>query len=56
MTDTLYDDKPGTPSARGLTIDRVFTTEGVHPYDEVTWEKRSHFTNCEPVCFAFFNS
>ena len=40
MTDTLYDDKPGTPSARGLTIDRVFTTEGVHPYDEVTWEKR----------------
>ena len=25
---------------RGLTIDRVFTTEGVHPYDEVTWELR----------------
>ena len=24
----------------GLTIDRVFTTEGVHPYDEVTWERR----------------
>lgn len=25
---------------RGLTIERVFTTEGVHPYDEVTWELR----------------
>ncbi|GAB3925716.1 ribonucleoside-diphosphate reductase subunit alpha [Microlunatus endophyticus] len=30
--------KPGLTS--GLTIDRVFTTEGVHPYDEVTWESR----------------
>jgi ribonucleoside-diphosphate reductase alpha chain len=27
-------------SKRGLTIHRVFTTEGVHPYDEVTWETR----------------
>ena len=26
-----------TPS---LTIDRVFSTEGVHPYDELTWERR----------------
>ncbi|MGO4955678.1 vitamin B12-dependent ribonucleotide reductase [Luteococcus sp. Sow4_B9] len=26
--------------AAGLTIERVFSTEGVHPYDEVTWEKR----------------
>ncbi|MBA8795407.1 ribonucleoside-diphosphate reductase alpha chain [Friedmanniella endophytica] len=24
----------------GLRIDRVFTTPGVHPYDEVTWERR----------------
>jgi len=24
----------------GLTMDRVFSTEGVHPYDEVTWERR----------------
>ncbi|QLQ15600.1 MAG: vitamin B12-dependent ribonucleotide reductase [Micropruina sp.] len=24
----------------GLTIERVFTTAGVHPYDEVTWERR----------------
>jgi ribonucleoside-diphosphate reductase alpha chain len=25
---------------RGLTVERVFTTPGVHPYDEVTWERR----------------
>jgi ribonucleoside-diphosphate reductase alpha chain len=24
----------------GLAIERVFTTPGVHPYDEVTWERR----------------
>ncbi|MGH3498205.1 MAG: vitamin B12-dependent ribonucleotide reductase [Nocardioidaceae bacterium] len=25
---------------KGLTIERVYTTPGVHPYDEVTWERR----------------
>lgn len=24
----------------GLRVERVYTTEGVHPYDEVTWERR----------------
>src|SRR6195256_2563324 len=24
----------------GLRVQRVYTTEGVHPYDEVTWERR----------------
>ena len=24
----------------GLTVERVFTTDGVHPYDEVSWERR----------------
>ncbi|HEX5562281.1 MAG TPA: vitamin B12-dependent ribonucleotide reductase [Nocardioidaceae bacterium] len=24
----------------GLKVQRVFSTEGVHPYDEVTWERR----------------
>ncbi|RZU32593.1 vitamin B12-dependent ribonucleotide reductase [Blastococcus saxobsidens] len=28
------------PSRKGLKIKRVFTTAGVHPYDEVTWERR----------------
>ncbi|HEY9291263.1 MAG TPA: vitamin B12-dependent ribonucleotide reductase [Microlunatus sp.] len=30
----------GTASRRGLTMGRVFTTEGVHPYDDVRWEPR----------------
>ncbi|MEV6969020.1 vitamin B12-dependent ribonucleotide reductase [Hamadaea sp. NPDC051192] len=29
-----------TRAAAGLKIDRVWTTEGVHPYDEVAWERR----------------
>jgi ribonucleoside-diphosphate reductase alpha chain len=27
-------------TASGLKIERVFSTEGVHPYDELTWERR----------------
>ncbi len=27
-------------AAKGLKIDRVFSTEGVHPYDEIAWERR----------------
>ncbi len=32
----------GGSSARdkGLTLRRIYTREGVHPYDEVTWERR----------------
>src|SRR5262245_33676106 len=26
--------------AGGLRVERVWTTEGVHPYDEVSWERR----------------
>ena len=26
--------------AKGVRIERIYTTPGVHPYDEVTWEKR----------------
>jgi ribonucleotide reductase alpha subunit len=26
--------------AKGLTLRRIYTREGVHPYDEVTWERR----------------
>src|SRR6476619_6867943 len=25
---------------KGLKMERVFSTAGVHPYDEVTWERR----------------
>src|SRR5207248_11678846 len=27
-------------TGNGLRLARVWTTEGVHPYDEVTWERR----------------
>jgi ribonucleoside-diphosphate reductase alpha chain len=45
MSETTRSDqktKAGKPtrSGSGLTIERVFTTEGVHPYDEVSWESR----------------
>ncbi|GAA4706841.1 vitamin B12-dependent ribonucleotide reductase [Pseudonocardia yuanmonensis] len=33
--------KPGKQGVRrGLTVERLHTTPGVHPYDEVTWERR----------------
>ena len=32
--------RSGGGKSAGLTLERVFTTEGVHPYDEVTWERR----------------
>ncbi|MBM7776358.1 ribonucleoside-diphosphate reductase alpha chain [Actinokineospora baliensis] len=37
--ETAVDQVAGTPR-RGLRVERVYTTEGVHPYDEVTWEHR----------------
>ncbi|MFC7545498.1 vitamin B12-dependent ribonucleotide reductase [Plantactinospora sp. GCM10030261] len=30
----------GTATATGLKVDRVWTSAGVHPYDEVEWERR----------------
>ena len=29
-----------TSRSKGLHVERIFSTEGVHPYDEVTWERR----------------
>src|ERR1700754_2091523 len=26
--------------SKGIKVERVFSTEGVHPYDEITWERR----------------
>ncbi|UDY24153.1 vitamin B12-dependent ribonucleotide reductase [Nocardioides sp. Kera G14] len=42
MTEGSIDTASGAASAAGagLTIERVFSTEGVHPYDEITWERR----------------
>ncbi|SMO43502.1 vitamin B12-dependent ribonucleotide reductase [Propioniciclava tarda] len=40
MTDTKTERTKASGKPKGLTIQRVFTTAGVHPYDEVTWERR----------------
>ena len=38
-TGAKAESKAGSKAA-GLKIERVFSTEGVHPYDELTWERR----------------
>src|SRR6187200_3203281 len=42
MTETSHDKPQVVRQGRGkgLTIERIHTTPGVHPYDEVTWERR----------------
>ena len=30
----------GIKKSRGLSIERLFTQEGVHPYDQIKWDKR----------------
>ena len=41
MTDTTaFTNANGAGTGKGMTIDRIYTTEGVHPYDAVTWEYR----------------
>ncbi|MFM8349600.1 MAG: vitamin B12-dependent ribonucleotide reductase [Actinomycetales bacterium] len=34
-----------TRRGAGLQVERIFTTPGVHPYDEVTWERRDVVQN-----------
>lgn len=41
MTDTTQAPASTQQSGGGLTMNRIHTTPGVHPYDEVTWEKRT---------------
>jgi ribonucleoside-diphosphate reductase alpha chain len=41
MTETVSGaSKAGSKAHPGLTMTRHFSTDGVHPYDEVTWERR----------------
>ena len=41
MTETVSGSAKGTQARRkGLKIERIFSTEGVHPYDELNWERR----------------
>lgn len=41
MTETASNPtEAGARAGKGLKIERIFSTEGVHPYDEITWERR----------------
>ncbi len=41
MSDTVIN-RPTSKvkGGKGLTIERIYTNEGIHPYDEVTWDRR----------------
>src|SRR3546814_14559614 len=42
------------PEQAGIGIRQHFTTEGVHPYDEVAWERRdARITNFQDCTVAF---
>ena len=40
MSDTVINRSAKNKLGKGLTVERVFSTPGVHPYDSVTWERR----------------
>ena len=40
MTETVSGAGSQAKAGAGLVIERVFSTEGTHPYDELTWERR----------------
>ncbi|RYB94788.1 vitamin B12-dependent ribonucleotide reductase [Nocardioides oleivorans] len=40
MTETASARSKRATKGKGLTLERVFSTEGTHPYDEITWERR----------------
>ena len=41
MSDTVINRSAAKPKfGKGLTIERVHSAEGVHPYDQVNWERR----------------
>ena len=44
MSDTVVN-RAGSKRGTGLKIERIYTTAGVHPYDEVTWERRDVVQN-----------
>jgi len=40
MSDTVINRPSSKSKNKGLTIERLYTTAGKHPYDEATWERR----------------
>jgi len=44
MSETVVN-RVGSKRGAGLKVERIYTTAGVHPYDEVTWERRDVVQN-----------
>ena len=44
MSETVVN-RAGSKRGAGLKVERIYTTAGVHPYDEVTWERRDVVQN-----------
>jgi ribonucleoside-diphosphate reductase alpha chain len=44
MSDTVVN-RAGSKRGAGLKVERIYTTAGVHPYEEVTWERRDVVQN-----------
>ena len=44
MSDTVVN-RTGSKRGAGLKAERIYTSAGVHPYDEVTWERRDVVQN-----------
>jgi len=44
MSETVVN-RVGSKRGAGLKVERIYTTTGVHPYDEVTWERRDVVQN-----------
>jgi ribonucleoside-diphosphate reductase alpha chain len=40
MSDTVINRPSKGKTGTGLSMERIYTTEGIHPYDEVKWERR----------------
>jgi ribonucleoside-diphosphate reductase alpha chain len=40
MSDTVINRPSKGKTSAGLSMERIYTTEGIHPYDEIKWERR----------------
>ena len=40
MSDTVINRPAKGKTGKGLSMERIYTKEGIHPYDEVKWERR----------------
>ena len=40
MSDTVINRPAKGKTGKGLSLERIYTNDGIHPYDEVKWERR----------------